>query len=410
MHGADAERRIVARKVLREIIRVAGQNSLLRLAADADACLLVKTQRADRYRAGLIQPKVVLRVLRAVAGEVRCAAELQFARAVHAAAQDLPLRSLHFARQPVARDDAAVDHGLRVRCDDNARAVPALVVDDIDAGQIQLVIVAHADGSGRRAGDAAARERVFLVRRDIGLLPGKAPVVKDQLTGLADIVVARGPGPVAVRDGQHRGLRPFVADGKIDDAALCAVCEREGIAVQAERHLHAVFRHTQRLVQRPVLRQIVAAAFQLPAAHRQRLESRFLTGVLAVDCVDMRAVRRRFPCGRIRFCRRILLRLFGSFRVCFCRSRIGLCPVGGRSFRFCDRVRRLLRGLLCGLIIRRGRAHAAQPHDERQDQHQAEPSLFLHVLLLLWLEYYVYQKSTIFALYFQRFSPVLSKY
>ena len=84
--------------------------------------------------------------------------------------------------------------------------------------------------------------------------------------------------------------------------------------------------------------------------------------------------------------------------------------VGGRSFRFCDRVRRLLRGLLCGLIVRRGRAHAAQPHDERQDQHQAEPSLFLHVLLLLWLEYYVYQKSTIFALYFQRFSPVLSKY
>ena len=106
----------------------------------------------------------------------------------------------------------------------------------------------------------------------------------------------------------------------------------------------------------------------------------------------------------------VLLRLFGSFRVCFCRSRIGLCPVGGRSFRFCDRVRRLLRGLLCGLIVRRGRAHAAQPHDERQDQHQAEPSLFLHVLLLLWLEYYVYQKSTIFALYFQRFSPVLSKY
>ena len=64
----------------------------------------------------------------------------------------------------------------------------------------------------------------------------------------------------------------------------------------------------------------------------------------------------------------------------------------------------------CGLIVRRGRAHAAQPHDERQDQHQAEPSLFLHVLLLLWLEYYVYQKSTIFALHFQRFSPVLSKY
>ena len=171
---------------------------------------------------------------------------------------------------------------------------------DGDVQQEILPGLTHGQDDGLLIGlcdlvDAAARERVFLVRRDIGLLPGKAPVVKDQLTGLADIVVARGPGPVAVRDGQHRGLRPFAADGKVNDAALRAVCEREGIAVQAERHLHAVFRHTQRLVQRPVLRQIIAAAFQLPAAHRQRLESRFLTGVLAVDCVDVRAVRRRFP-------------------------------------------------------------------------------------------------------------------
>ena len=243
--------------------------------------------------------------------------------------------------------------------------------------QIELIIVADADRARRRSGDAAARQRVLLLRGDIRLLPCVALVVKDEAAVRVDIIVAGAFRAVAVRDGQCGGLRVLVADGDVDDAALYALGQRERIAVQAERHVFAVFADAQRLIQLRVLRQVIAAACQRTAGHIQRRKIRDLTGVLAVDRVGMPAVRFRFV---FRFLRTIRFGRF--FRVGF---RFCVLRIGGRSlFRVCGiysirifrGLRRVVRDVLRRIGVRRDGAHTERRQNERQHQQQTQPSSF----------------------------------
>ena len=207
---------------------------------------------------------------------------------------------------------------------DNARAIAARVVDDIHACEVKLIIIAHADRACRCAGDPASCERVLFTRRDIGLLPGVAAVVKDKRAGFVDVIIAGAVCAVAVGDGENGRLRVLVAHGKEDDAALNAVCQAERVAVQAERDLRAVFGNAERLFQCKIVRQVIAAGFQLAAGHGQRYKGGLFTAVLAVYGVDM--VLFAVLCGCFRIC-------------CFC--------VFCRSGRF------LRRGFLfCGFLFR----------------------------------------------------------
>ena len=255
--GADGQSKIVACKVLREIVCVAGQDRLLRRSADADVRLLVKAQIADLECSSFIQPEVILRVLRAVAGDAGRAAQLERTGAVHAAAQDLLFGGLHFARQAVARDDAAVQHGGGVLRNDNTCAIAACVVDDVHVCQIKLVIIAHADRACCCAGDPATGKRALFACRDIGLLPGIAAVVKDKRAVFVDVIIAGAVRSVAVSDGKDGRIRVLIAHGDEDDAALSAVRQTERVAVQAERDLRAVFGHAERLFKSQIIRNIL---------------------------------------------------------------------------------------------------------------------------------------------------------
>ena len=365
--GADGQSKIVACKVLREIVCVAGQNCLFRRSADADVRLLVKAQIADLECSSFIQPEVILRVLRAVAGDAGRAAQLERTGAVHAAAQDLLFGGLHFARQAVARDDAAVQHGGGVLRNDNACAIAACVINDVHVCQIKLVIIAHADRACCCAGDPATGKRVLFACRDIGLLPGIAAVVKDKRAVFVDVIIAGAVRSVAVGDGKDGRLRVLIAHGDEDDAALSAIRQTERVAVQAERDLRAVFGHAERLFKSQIIRQIIAAGFQLSAGHGQRRKGRLFAAVLAVCGVDVV--------------------LFAVLRGCFFPG-----------------------GLIRLLRVRRDSADAPNSQHQRKHQQQTDPSLLHFGSSSYCGADYVYRKSSIFFLLFQRFSHVLSKY
>ena len=108
--------------------------------------------------------------------------------------------------------------------DDNACTVAAFVVNDIDIRQIELTVIACADCARGRAGQTAAGEDVFLTGGNIGFLPCKAAVVKDERAVFVHVIVAGCLCAVAVGDHKRGRLFVFTADSEIDDAALCAVC------------------------------------------------------------------------------------------------------------------------------------------------------------------------------------------
>ena len=357
--GADGQSKIVACKVLREIVCVAGQDRLLRRSADADVRLLVKAQIADLECSSFIQPEVILRALRAVAGDAGRAAQLERTGAVHAAAQDLLFGGLHFARQAVARDDAAVQHGGGVLRNDNACAIAARVVDDVHVCQIKLVIIAHADRACCCAGDPATGKRVLFACRDIGLLPSIAAVVKDKRAVFVDVIIAGAVRSVAVGDGKEGRLRVLIAHGDEDDAALSAVRQTERVAVQAERDLRAVFGHAERLFKSQIIRQIIAAGFQLSAGRGQRRKGRLFAAVLAVCGVDVV--------------------LFAVLRGCFFRLGSGIRFFGGSGGFFRRSI--LFGGFLCGRLgsrlfpgglirlLRVRRDSADAPNSQHQRKH-----------------------------------------
>ena len=83
------------------------------------------------------------------------------------------------------------------------------------------------------------------------------------------------------------------------------------MAVQAERDLRAVLGNAQRLFQRKIIRQIIAAGFQLAAGHSQRRKGGLFTAVLAVYGVDV--VLFAILCGRF-FVLGSCFRFFGGIR------------------------------------------------------------------------------------------------
>ena len=285
---------------------------------------------------------------------------------------------------------------------DNACAVAARVVDDVYIRQIKLVIVAHADCACRCAGNPAAGKRVFLVCRDIGLLPGVAAIVKDERTGFVNIIIAGTVRTVAVSDGKDGRFCVLVAHGDEEDTALNAICQTERVPVQAKRDLRAVLRHAERLFQRKIVRQIIAAGFQRAAGHGQRYKGWLFTAVFAVYSVNMV--------------------LFAVFCGCFCvlggciRFFVGSGCSLRRSF-LCDRffcgrlgIRCFIGSLVCFLRVRRDGADTPNSQHQRKHQQQADPSLSHSNSSSYYGVDYVYQESSIFFSPFQRFSHVLSKY
>ena len=174
------------------------------------------------------------------------------------------------------------------------------------------------------------------------------------------------------------------------------------MAVQAERDLRAVFGHAERLFKSQIIRQIIAAGFQLSAGHGQRRKGRLFAAVLAVCGVDVV--------------------LFAVLRGCFFRLGSGIRFFGGsggflrRSILFggflCGRLgSRLFPGGLIRLLrVRRDSADAPNSQHQRKHQQQTDPSLLHFGSSSYCGADYVYRKSSIFFLLFQRFSHVLSKY
>ena len=242
---------------------------------------------------------------------------------------------------------------------DNACAIAARVINDVHVCQIKLVIIAHADRACCCAGDPATGKRVLFACRDIGLLPGIAAVVKDKRAVFVDVIIAGAVRSVAVGDGKDGRLRVLIAHGDEDDAALSAVRQTDRVAVQAERDLRAVFGNAERLFKSQIIRQIIAAGFQLSAGHGQRRKGRLFAAVLAVCGVDVV--------------------LFAVLRGCFFRLGSGIRFFGGsggflrRSILFgrflCGRLgSRLFPGGLIRLLrVRRDSADA--PNSQHQRKH-----------------------------------------
>ena len=254
--------------------------------------------------------------------------------------------------------------------DDNACTIAAFIVDDIDIGQIETAVIACADRARGRAGQAAARKNVLFTGGNVGLLPCKAAVVKDERTVLVHVIVAGRLRAVAVGDREGRGFCVLTADSEIDEAALRAFGQRERMAIQAERHLYTALRHAQRLSKRQIVRQVIASGFQFTAGRFQREKCRLFTGVFLVDGVDVRFT---------------ILRGGGFHRVCVRLAAAVCLGIGsvstfisscfGRRFFFGLHGFRRIGGSLF-LCICGGSKNAAGRDQKRQNERQTDPSLF----------------------------------